>query len=98
MVQIADCGDSVAATKTLGCKFDTMLQRWIPVDCYGKAHSELFLAKYPRKWYYDTNLEYEMDDAIARKGEHQVSFTPSDYHKRHCSYTWELTSRALREQ
>lgn len=33
-----------------------------------------------------------------RKGEHRATYTPSDYHKRHCSYTWELTSRALQEQ
>ncbi|KAI1171159.1 hypothetical protein F4777DRAFT_594102 [Nemania sp. FL0916] len=100
MVRITDCGASPAEAKALNCKFDVMLQRWIPEDCYDEAHSELFLAKYPRKWYYDMDLKHEMDDAtvMVRGGEHQMTFTPSDYHKRHCSYTWELTSRALQEQ
>lgn len=63
MAQIMDCGKSPAEAKALGCKFDLMLQRWIPADCYDEAHSELFLAKYPRKWYYDIDLTHEMDDA-----------------------------------
>ncbi|KAI1401225.1 hypothetical protein F4819DRAFT_459169 [Hypoxylon fuscum] len=98
MVRITDCGESPTEAKEMGCKFDLMLQRWIPADCYDEAHSELFLARYPRKWYYDIDLKHEMDDATVRSGEHRMTFTPSDYHKRHCSYTWELTSRALQEQ
>jgi hypothetical protein len=123
-VQIKDCGKTPHDAKSRGCVFDLMLQRWISSECFDEEHMERFLAKYPRKWYFDIELEHEMDDeigksyrsrhgnevsswagpeltcdlAVVRKGEHQVSFTPSDYHKRHCSYTWELTTRALSQQ
>lgn len=65
--RILDCGESPARAKAMGCKFDLMLQRWIPAACYDETHSELFLAKYPRKWYYDIDLKQEMDDAIGKQ-------------------------------
>ncbi|KAK7752859.1 hypothetical protein SLS62_005201 [Diatrype stigma] len=73
LAQIMDCGKSPAEAKAAGCKFDLMLQRWIPADCYDEEHSELFLAKYPRKWYYDIDLEHEMDDATVSDAERRSS-------------------------
>lgn len=31
-----------------------------------------------------------------REGDYRVAFTPPDYHKRHCTYTWKVMIRALR--
>lgn len=62
VIQIKDCGETAHDAKARGCVFDLMLQRWTPIECFDEEHMERFLAKYPRKWYFDIDLEREMDD------------------------------------
>lgn len=66
VVQIKDCGKTTHGAKARGCVFDLMLQRWTPTECFDEEHMERFLAKYPRKWYFDVDLEREMDDETGK--------------------------------
>lgn len=65
-IQIKDCGETPHDAKARGCVFDLMLQRWTPAECFDEEHMERFLAKYPRKWYFDIDLERKMDDETSK--------------------------------
>ncbi|KAK1570182.1 uncharacterized protein LY79DRAFT_570368 [Colletotrichum navitas] len=95
---IDDCGESPAQARSNGCRYDTMIQQWVPAACYDEEHSEMYLSTYNWKWYYDIDAKYEMPDEVMRRGEHQVAFMVDDYHRRHCAYVWEVSARALQQQ
>jgi len=93
---ILHCGGSISEALANNCVFDSILQQWVPGPCFDREHHENFLKAHPRKWFSDSELQHEMSDSIVRQGDYRVAFTPSDYHKRHCTYTWEIMVRALR--
>lgn len=96
--EIQNCGETPAQARAKGCKYEVMLQMWIPGACYDEEYSQAFLSKYHWTWYYDNKAEDEMSDEVMRLGEHEVAFMVDDYHRRHCAYSWEITARALRDQ
>ncbi|KAH8655474.1 hypothetical protein BX600DRAFT_439993 [Xylariales sp. PMI_506] len=97
-LSIQECGETPAEAREIGCKFDPMLQQWIPVDCYDEEQSESFLRKGKWKWYYDVDRQLEMPDDVMRLGLHEVVFMNDDFHRRHCAYSWEIQTRAMQEQ
>ncbi|KDN63556.1 hypothetical protein CSUB01_09341 [Colletotrichum sublineola] len=96
--QIEDCGETPAQARSNGCRYDIMVQQWVPAACYDEEHSEMYLSTYNWKWYYDIDAKHEMPDEVMRRGEHQVAFMVDDYHRRHCAYVWEVSARALQQQ
>lgn len=96
--RIDDCGETPAEARAKGCRYDPMIQMWVPVACYDQEHSERYLSTYKWKWYYDLDAKHEMPDETMRLGEHQVAFMVDDYHRRHCAYVWEVSARALEQQ
>lgn len=95
---IEECGETPDEARISGCKFDPMMQVWLPASCYDEEHSEFYLSTYQWKWYYDNKMEKEMPDEVMRRGDHSVSFMTDDYHRRHCAYAWEVVTRALQAQ
>jgi hypothetical protein len=95
---ILHCGETPAEARSRGCKYDPMMQMWMPLECYDEHHSEMFLKKGAWKWYEDIYATREIPDEVMRLGEHEVSFVKDSYHRQHCLYTWELMVRALRAQ
>ncbi|KAF3811972.1 hypothetical protein GCG54_00002924 [Colletotrichum gloeosporioides] len=96
--QIDDCGETPAQARANGCRYDPMIQQWVPTACYDEEHSEMYLSTYKWKWYYDLDAKHEMPDEVMRRGEHNVAFMVDDYHRRHCAYVWEVSARALQQQ
>lgn len=96
--QIDDCGETPAQARANGCRYDPMIQMWVPVACHDEEHSEMYLSTYKWKWYYDLDATHEISDEVMRLGEHQVAFMADDYHRRHCAYVWEVSARALQHQ
>lgn len=95
---VQDCGDTPGEARRKGCKYDAMLQMWLPAPCFDEELSEAFLTKGKWKWFYDAKEQKELPDEVMRLGEHEVAFMTDDYHRRHCAYSWELQTRAMRER
>ncbi len=95
-VLIQKCGETPAQARASSCVFDVMLQSWVPSDCYYEELSEKYLATYRWKWFYDKHAEKEMPDEVMRLGEHNSAFMVDNFHRRHCMYTWEITTLALK--
>lgn len=95
---IEHCGETPARARANGCRYDPMIQMWVPAACYDEEHSEMYLSTYKWKWYYDFDAQHEMPDEVIRRGEHKVAFMADDYHRRHCAYVWEVSARALQQQ
>jgi hypothetical protein len=52
---IDDCGQTPAQGRTNGCRYDTMIQQWVPAACYDEEHPEMYLSTYNWKRYYDVD-------------------------------------------
>lgn len=95
-VAIISCGQSPEEARASGCKYDVMMQLWVPVECYDEALSERFLAEGNWPWFADIRAQHEISLEVMRLGEHQVAFSTDQYHRYHCIFTWEVMVRAMR--
>lgn len=96
--RIDGCGEAPAQARARCCRYDVMLQQWVPLACYDEEHSEMYLSTYRWKWYYDIDAKREMPDEVMRRGEHKVAFMDDSYHRHHCAYVWEVSARALQRR
>ncbi len=48
---IKECGETPEEARSRSCRFDAMLQLWVPASCYDEEHSEFYLSTYQWKWY-----------------------------------------------
>ena len=100
--ELGDCGKSVAEARAAGCQFDPMSWIWVHKTC-GNPHQELIDRwKSSSKWRFYTDVhmrpEHEVPLESAYNGEYPMLFTPSKYHKIHCSYIWRKTQAILTQR
>ena len=90
-----NCGTSPTEARQLGCKFDVMMNGWVPVACYNEALSEEYLSKNKFHFYTDAYAQNEVPMEIVRGGEWQGLYTGWEHHILHCAYMWKILVLAV---
>ena len=89
------CGSSPAQARELKCKFDIMMNGWVPLACYNEALSEEYLSKNDFHFYTDSFAQDEVPLDIVRRGEWKGLYTGWEHHIHHCSYMWKILVLAV---
>ena len=90
-----DCGTSPSKARELGCKFDIMMNGWVPLACYNEALSEKYLAQNGFHFYTDAYAQDEVSLDVVRQGEWSGLYTGWEHHFRHCGYMWKTLVLAV---
>lgn len=95
--QLISCGNSTAEARQAGCKYDVLLNHWVPSACW----DEEFVQEYQddRSWgaYADEHLTQELtsiDDMSDRK----YYYTSVRDHINHCAIVWKKQFWTLFEE
>lgn len=82
-----DCGDSVEEAKDLGCKYDVLLNHWVPAPCV----DDEFVKEYQEdnSWaaYYDEDMTQQIM-TIDEMSEQDIYYTSVRDHVNHCAMIW----------
>ncbi|OLN94173.1 hypothetical protein CCHL11_07200 [Colletotrichum chlorophyti] len=84
--ELVTCGDTLAEAKESGCVYDTLLNHWVPAQCYDRE----FVIEYEddNSWtaFSDFNLTQRIP--VERMGEYESYYTSVRDHVNHCSMIW----------
>jgi hypothetical protein len=82
-----DCGDSVEEAKALGCKYDVLLNHWVPAPCV----DDEFVKEYQddESWaaYFDEDMTRQIM-TIDEMSEQDIYYTSVRDHVNHCAMVW----------
>lgn len=97
LVEGTQCGDSWQEAKALGCVFDVMASSWYAPECFDKESLDSMMLEPGMDfiWYSDKEHTVQFPTEIAEKGEFEVLYPLSDFHKFHCLYLWRKMHHAL---
>src|SRR3569833_3227649 len=89
------CGGSVAEARQRGCKYDILLNNWVPAPCY----DDEFLAEYKDdgSWgaYADKNMTQRL--TVEQMSQRDFYYTSIRDHVNHCAIMWRKQFWALYE-
>lgn len=90
-----NCGTSPTEAQELGCKFDIMMNGWVPLACYNEALSEKYLSENDFHFYTDAYAQDEVAMEVVRRGEWEGLYTGWEHHIHHCAYMWKILVLAV---
>ncbi|KAK5050519.1 hypothetical protein LTR84_003800 [Exophiala bonariae] len=92
-----DCGDSVEEAKALGCKYDVLLNHWVPAPCV----DDEFVQEYQEddSWaaYYDEDMTHQIMTSD-EMSELDIYYTSVRDHVNHCAMIWKKQFYVLFEE
>ncbi|KAE9573309.1 hypothetical protein CGCF415_v012911 [Colletotrichum fructicola] len=80
------CGNSTAEAKKAGCKYDTLLNHWVPEQCYDKEFETEYMDDDTWHAYSDVNLTKRL--TREEMGDQESYYTSIADHVNHCSMLW----------
>jgi len=94
--KLITCGGSVAEARQRGCKYDILLNNWVPAPCY----DDEFLAEYKDdgSWgaYADKNMTQRL--TVEQMSQRDFYYTSIRDHVNHCAIMWRKQFWALYEE
>jgi len=94
---LLSCGNSSTEARSLGCKYDTFLNNWVPAPCY----DEEWITEYQddNSWgaYADEELTHPLTPAEMQDGR-DFYYTSLRDHINHCALMWNKQFWALYEE
>ena len=95
--RLVTCGNSTQEARALGCKYDVLLNNWVPAQCVDKE----FVQEYQddRSWgaFADENLTQKLT-TIDEMSERETYYTSVRDHINHCALIWKKQFWALYEE
>lgn len=94
--RLLTCGTSVTSARALGCKYDILLNNWVPAPCYDQE----FIDEYKD----DDSWGGYADEAMTQKlkpgemGEREYYWTSLRDHVNHCAMMWRKQFWVLYEE
>ncbi|KAL1866490.1 hypothetical protein Daus18300_006725 [Diaporthe australafricana] len=90
------CGNSIPEAKTLGCKYDLLLNNWVPEPCYDKEWLDEY--KEDDSWggYADEAMTQRL--SVEEMSERDHYWTSLRDHVNHCAMMWRKQFWALYEE
>jgi len=89
-----DCGRSAAEARRQGCVFDLMLSTWIHSSCYDGEMMKRYLRQGNHSYFHDEEMQHELSEEEALRGEYRTIWTDGEFHLRHCVYLMDMQLRA----
>lgn len=97
--ELGSCGSSIAEARAAGCHYDPMSSAWFSHACWEPHVDMIEEWKGLADWHFFTDVDMRAEDEVSLQsvynGDHLTLFTPSKYHKVHCSYMWRKTHAIL---
>ncbi|KAK8037976.1 hypothetical protein PG994_014743 [Apiospora phragmitis] len=91
------CGNSTQEARSHGCRYDVLLNNWVPAPCYDAD----FVAEYEEDGssaaYHDAALTQRVEPAGEALGELEYYYTSRRDHVNHCAMMWRKQFVALFE-
>lgn len=90
------CGNSAAEARSLGCKYDTLLNHWVPAPCY----DEEWIAEYQDDGSWGAYANEDLTGRLTRQDMEESDFyyTSLRDHVNHCAAMWNKQFWALYEE
>jgi len=92
-----DCGDSVEEARAAGCKYDILLNHWVPAPCYDD--------EFVREYQDDGSWAAYFDEALTQRittidvmSEQDIYWTSGRDHINHCAMVWKKQFYTLFEE
>lgn len=82
-----DCGDSVAQAKALGCKYDVLLNHWVPAPCVDDEFVKEYQDDHSWAAYFDEAMTKQIM-TIDEMSEQDIYYTSVRDHVNHCAMVW----------
>ncbi|KXH41650.1 hypothetical protein CSIM01_13636 [Colletotrichum simmondsii] len=90
------CGNSTGEAKKMGCKYDTLLNYWVPSQCYDREFETEYKDDDSWNAFADQNLTQPI--AAESMGDQEVYYTSIRDHLNHCSMLWKKQFWTLFEE
>ncbi|KAL0939144.1 uncharacterized protein CTRU02_205754 [Colletotrichum truncatum] len=84
--KLVSCGNSTQEAKKNGCKYDTLLNHWVPSQCYDKEFELEYMDDDSWFAYADKNLSQRLTREAM--GDRDSYYTSIADHVNHCSMLW----------
>ncbi|KZL81655.1 hypothetical protein CI238_07794 [Colletotrichum incanum] len=84
--ELLTCGYTLEEAKESGCVYDTLLNHWIPSQCYDRDFEVEYRDDNSWVAYADYNLTQPI--ALEDMGDHEFYYTSVRDHVNHCSMMW----------
>jgi hypothetical protein len=98
--QLLTCGNTTQQALAQGCKYDILLNNWVPAPCFD-ADSEDFIADYTddKSWgaFADKNMTQRFN-SVQEMSESEIYYTSVRDHINHCAVLWKKQFWALFEE
>lgn len=85
--QLLTCGECVYEARELGCKYDILLNNWVPEPCYDEEFIEEYADDGSWAAYADANLTQRITN-IEEMSEREYYYTSVRDHVNHCAMIW----------
>ncbi|OHE99619.1 hypothetical protein CORC01_04977 [Colletotrichum orchidophilum] len=90
------CGNSTVEAKQMDCKYDTLLNFWVPSQCYDREFEMEYKDDGSWSAFADQNLTQPI--ALEAMGDQEVYYTSIRDHLNHCSMLWKKQFWTLFEE
>jgi hypothetical protein len=98
--RLLTCGNTTQQALAKGCKYDILLNNWVPAPCYDKD-SQDFIAEYTddESWgaFADKNMTQRLN-SVQEMAESEIYYTSVRDHINHCAVLWKKQFWALFEE
>jgi hypothetical protein len=84
---LLSCGDCVDEARELGCKYDILLNNWVPEPCYDQEFIDEYADDNSWAAYADANLTQRIT-SIEEMSEREYYYTSVRDHVNHCAMMW----------
>lgn len=92
--RLITCGNSIAEAKQLGCRYDIMLNDWVPTECWDDQSIGEYMDDESWGAYRDDKLT-ELVPTIEEMSEMEFYWTSQKDHINHCAMLWRKQFNAL---
>ncbi|KAK1659128.1 hypothetical protein BDP55DRAFT_563677 [Colletotrichum godetiae] len=94
--EFISCGNSTVEAKKMNCKYDTLLNYWVPSQCYDREFETEYKDDDSWNAFADQNLTQPI--AAEAMGDQEVYYTSIRDHLNHCSMLWKKQFWTLFEE
>ena len=85
--KLLTCGDCVDEAREMGCKYDMLLNNWVPEPCFDEEFIEEYADDNSWAAYADANLTQRIT-SIEEMSEREYYYTSVRDHVNHCAMIW----------
>jgi hypothetical protein len=93
---LVTCGNNLQSAKQSGCKYDVLLNSWVPAPCYDQEFIDEYKDDASWTGYADYNLTQPL--SVAEMSEREYYYTSPRDHINHCAIMWRKQFFSLFEE